>query len=33
MNRWGFEPEWTFCGQGKGWIFRDFVRTFFLDGP
>jgi len=25
---------WTFCGQvRKGSIFRDFVRTSFIDGP
>jgi len=24
----------TFCGQGeRGSIFRDFVRTSFIDGP
>jgi len=23
----------TFCGQGGGSIFRDFVRTSFMDGP
>jgi len=26
----GFEPVRT---RGKGWIFRDFVRTYFMDGP
>jgi len=28
----GVEPVRTFCGQG-GSIFRDFVRTSFMDGP
>jgi len=30
----GVEPVRTFCGQGgRGSIFRDFVRTSFMDGP
>jgi len=30
----GVEPVWTFFGQGKsGSIYRDFVRTSFMDGP
>jgi len=31
----GVEPVQTFCGQGGrgGSIFRDFVRTSFMDGP
>jgi len=29
----GVEPVRTFCGQGgRGSIFRDFVRTSFMDG-
>jgi len=26
-------PVLTFRGQGRGQVFRDFVRTFFIDGP
>jgi len=30
----GIEPVRTFCGQGgRESIFRDFVRTSFMDGP
>jgi len=28
-----FEPVRTFCGQGEGSIFHDFVRTSFMDDP
>jgi len=28
------EPVWTFCVQeGRGSIFRDIVRTSFMNGP
>jgi len=29
----GVEPGQTFCVQGEGSIFRDFVRTSFMEGP
>jgi len=29
----GFEPMRTFFGEGGGSIFRDFVRTSFMDSP
>jgi len=29
----GVEPVPTFCGKGGKVSFRDFVWTFFMDGP